>query len=222
MNNPEAARAEACRAVEELGALGVQVYTHVNGQPLDAPEHLALFELMAELNRPVWLHPLRASSVVDYPGEAISKYDLWWAFGWPHETSVAAGRLVFAGVFDKWPDLKIITHHDGGTLPMMEGRIAAGLELMGTRYPPENAEAAQTQLQEKPIEAFRRFYADTATFGSRIAIECGTAFFGEGKMMFASDFPFAGIGEALGAVEGMSEAILSGNARRMLKLSSSS
>ncbi len=218
MNNPEAAREEARRAVGELGALGVQVYTHVNGSPLDTPEHLALFELMAELDRPVWLHPLRASTVPDYAGETVSKYDLWWAFGWPHETSVAAGRLVFASVFDTWPDLKIITHHAGGTIPMMEGRIEEGLELMGTRYPPQHAEAARTGLKEKPVEAFRRFYADTATFGSRIAIECGAAFFGEEKMMFASDFPFAGIGQALQAVEGMSDAIFGGNARRILGL----
>ncbi len=218
MNNPEAAQQEARRAVEELGAAGVQVYTHVNGMPLDAPEHIALFELMAELDRPVWMHPLRASTVADYPGEAVSKYDLWWAFGWPHETSVAAGRLVFAGIFDRWPDLKIITHHAGGTIPMMEGRIEAGLALMGTRYAPEHAEAAQTELKEKPIDAFRRFHADTATFGSRIAIECGAAFFGAERMLFASDFPFAGIGEALQASEGMGEALHCGNARRLLKL----
>lgn len=218
MNSPGAALEEARRAVEELGAAGVQVYTHVNGQPLDTHGHLAIFELMAELDRPVWIHPLRASTVSDYPdaGEAVSKYDLWWALGWPHETSVAMGRLVFAGVFDKWPNLKMITHHAGGTIPMMEGRLDGGLALMGKRYAPEHAGAAQTGLKEKPLDAFRRFYADTATFGSRAAIECGAAFFGKERMLFASDFPFAGIRESLEAAESMGEAVLQGNALRLI------
>lgn len=218
MNNMPAALEEARRAIEELNAVGVQIYTHVNGGPIDSPEVLGLFALMAELRKPIWLHPLRASTRGDYLGEEVSKYDLWWAFGWPHETSVAAGRLVFAGIFDRWPDLIVITHHAGGTLPMMEGRIEAGLELMGTRYPPEQMEAAQTELRERPIEAFRRFHADTATFGSRLAISAGVSFFGKERMLFASDFPFAGIGEALRVSDGMGGAVLTGNAERLLGL----
>lgn len=220
MNHPRAALTEARRSIEELGALGIQIYTHINGKAIDRPEVMELFELMSELDRPVWLHPLRASNVADYPDEAVSKYDIWWAFGWPHETSVCASRLVFAGVFDRWPDLKIITHHAGGTIPMMEGRIELGLEKLGTRYPPQHPEAAETVLREKPIDAFRRFYADTATFGSRNAIDCGTRFFGQDKMMFASDFPFAGIRESLEAVEGMGSS-LKENTFRLLRWSRS-
>lgn len=216
MNNPAAALGEAKRAISELGAVGVQVYTHVNGQPLDCPEFLEVFALMAELKRPIWLHPLRASTVADYPGEEVSKYDIWWALGWPHETSVCCSRLVFAGLFDRWPDLKIITHHAGGTLPMMEGRLGPGLDLMGERYPPQHADAAQTKLKERPLDAFRRFHADTATFGSKLAVEAGAAFFGEDRMLFASDFPFAEIGEALKASEGMNKTVMHGNASRLL------
>lgn len=218
LNNPEASIEEAKRAILELGALGVQVYTHVNGQPLDRPEYLQILEYLAELDRPVWLHPLRPSSHADYPDETISKYDLWWAFGWPHETSVCAGRLVFSGIFDRCPNLKIITHHAGGTIPMMEGRLTGGLESLGSRYAPHQAEAAQTDLKEKPIDAFRRFYTDTATFGSRIGIDAGLAFFGEDKMFFASDFPFAGIGESIESVQGLSNAILYQNAETLLEV----
>ena len=216
MNNPTAALEEAKRAVTDLGAAGVQVYTHVNGKPLDQPEFLGVFALMAELNRPIWLHPLRASTVADYPGEEVSKYDIWWAFGWPHETSVCCSRLVFAGIFDRWPDLKVITHHAGGTIPMMEGRLGPGLDLMGDRYPPQHADAARTELKERPLDAFRRFHADTATFGSRLAVEAGAAFFGQERMLFASDFPFAGIAESLSASKGMNEAVMTGNASALL------
>ncbi len=218
MNNPEASLIEAKRAVEELGALGVQLYTHVNGQALDQPQFMPLFEYMAECAKPIWLHPLRPSSRPDYIDESISKYDLWWAFGWPHETSVCAGRLVFAGIFDKWPELKIVTHHAGGTIPMLEGRLNGGLESLGNRYAPEHAYAAETDLQEKPIIAFRRFYADTATFGSRIGIDAGMAFFGEEKTVFATDFPFSGIEENLKAAEGLGVAVLSGNIERIAGL----
>ena len=232
MNHPEAALAEAARAVEELGAVGVQVYTHVNGQPLDAPEHRPLFKLMANLDRPIWLHPLRGAHVPDYPNEPMSRYDIWWAFGWPHESSVAMARLVFAGVFDEWPDLKIITHHAGGTVPMMEGRLQAGLDLFSDRYPPAEPEAVRPVLSEPAVEAFRRFYADTATFGSRTAIECGRSFFGNDRMLFATDMPFdpelgaANIRETLRAIEVMEisekdrAAILHGNARRLMNLNS--
>lgn len=219
LNHPEASLEEGRRAIEKLGAVGIQVYTHVNGEALDRPEYLALFELMAELDRPIWLHPLRPSTRPDYVDEPISKYDLWWAFGWPHETSVCAGRLVFAGIFDRWPNLKVITHHAGGTIPMMEGRLNGGLESLGNRYAPEHAYAAETNLKEKPVDAFRRFYTDTATFGSRIAMDAGVAFFGAHKTFFATDFPFADIGETIAAAEGLDEVVFSANAERILHLS---
>ncbi len=218
MNNPEASLVEAKRAVESLGALGIQLYTHVNGRPLDQPQYLPLFEYMAEVGKPIWLHPLRPSSRPDYVDETVSKYDLWWAFGWPHETSVCAGRLVFAGVFDKWPDLRIITHHAGGTIPMMEGRLNGGLASLGNRYAPEQAYAAKTDLKEKPLDAFRRFYADTATFGSRIGIDAGIAFFGESQTVFATDFPFSGVEENLRATEKLGSAVMSGNIERITGL----
>ena len=217
MNHPEAAILEARRALSELGAVGVQVYTHVNGLPLDRPEYLAVLEMLAQLNSPVWLHPLRSSRQSDYPDESISKFDLWWAFGWPHETSVCAGRLVFSGLFDRCPDLKIITHHAGGTIPMVEGRLDSGLAVLGTRYAPEEQQAAETPLQEPAIEAFRRFHADTATFGSRLGIEAAMAFFGSQQMYFATDFPFAGIERSIRSVEGLPANIQSGNAAALLQ-----
>lgn len=217
MNHPEAAMMEARRAVLELGAVGVQVYTNVNGSPLDQPEYLAVLESLSELNCPVWLHPLRSCHQPDYTGETISKFDLWWALGWPHETSLCAGRLVFSGLFDRFPDLKIITHHAGGSIPMVEGRLASGLEALGTRYAPEDVFAAETPLKQPVIEAFRRFHADTATFGSRIGIDAAVSFFGSDQMYFATDFPFAGIQPSVEAVEGLPENILHGNAKALLE-----
>lgn len=226
--DPQAACREAQRAVRELGAAGVQVYTSTNGQPLDRPEMLELFGVMAALERPVWLHPIRAMSTPDYATESHSKFDLWWAFGWPHETSLAMGRLVFAGLFDRWPNLAVITHHVGGTIPMFAGRIASGLAALGTRSAPDQQWAVETALAEPPLAAFQRFYADTASFGSRPAIECGRAFFGIDRLLFATDMPFdpeqgrGYIRDTLRALDEMNltaderTAILTGNIRRLL------
>ena len=93
---------------------------------------------MAEIGRPIWLHPTRTGSFADYATEDKSKFELWWTFGWPYETSVAMARLVFAGYFDRWPGLRIITHHMGGMIPYFAGRIGPGLDQLGARTDDED------------------------------------------------------------------------------------
>jgi uncharacterized protein len=81
MNNPGAALAELERALDDLGATGVQIFTNVNGRPLDLPEYQPIFAGMAERRLPIWMHPARPVTVADYAGEPRSKYDLWWPLG---------------------------------------------------------------------------------------------------------------------------------------------
>lgn len=225
MNHPDGAIAEAERALRQLGAAGFQIYTNVAGVPLDAQPILGIVEHLASLGRPIWLHPIRPMTMSDYATEAISRLDLWWAFGWPYETSVAMMRLVCAGLFDRWPNLSIITHHAGGLTPIMEGRIEFGLDYHAHRNPPE---ALKITTREPPIAGLRRFYADTASFGSRIPLEAARLFFGVDKMLFASDMPFdpeegpgfirAGIrliGE-MNLTEAERRAIFYDNARRLI------
>jgi aminocarboxymuconate-semialdehyde decarboxylase len=128
MNNPEAAVKEIDRALDDLGATGVQIYSNVAGRPLDLPEYQPIFARMAQRDLPIWIHPTRPDKVADYAGEPRSKWDLWWAFGWPFETSIAMGRLVFSGLFDRHPAIKIITHHMGAMIPFCAGRIGGGLD----------------------------------------------------------------------------------------------
>jgi uncharacterized protein len=229
MNDPDAACREAERAVKQLGAAGVQIYSDVNGVPLDHPRFAPLFGVLEQLDRPIWLHPLRGVATPDYPGESVSRCELWWTLGWPYETSKAMYRLVFAGVFERWPGLKIITHHAGGMTPMMAGRLGNGLsgKAYGIRTPAVHADSLKTSLKEPAVTAFRHFYADTATFGSAAAIRCGAEFFGVDRMLFASDMPFGPregavlIEQTIDAVKGLGfsqverEAVFSGNARRV-------
>ena len=74
MNNPDAALVEIDRALDDLHATGVQIYTNVAGRPLDLPEYQPIFDRMAQRDLPIWLHPARPAAVADYAGETRSKY----------------------------------------------------------------------------------------------------------------------------------------------------
>ncbi|HVN25662.1 MAG TPA: amidohydrolase family protein [Syntrophorhabdales bacterium] len=230
MNDPEGLLAEARRAVKDLGAVGVQIFSNVLGRPLDKPETMPLFDLMAELDLPIWLHPARGADFPDYKGEKKSHYEIWWTFGWPYETSVAMAHLVFAGLFDKHPNIKIITHHLGAMIPYFEGRVGPGWDQLGTRTSDEDYSLLLKKLKKRPIDYFRMFYADTAVFGSMSATVCGLNFFGADKVLFASDSPFdpergsayirwtIDIIDKLQITDAERKAIYEGNARKLLKL----
>jgi aminocarboxymuconate-semialdehyde decarboxylase len=230
MNNPDAAAAEIDRALDQLGATGVQIYTNVAGRALDNPEYRPIFERMAEHDLPIWMHPTRGADFPDYVGEERSKYDLWWAFGWPYESAVAMARLLFSGLFDRHPNLKIIVHHLGGMVPHFAGRVGGGLDQLGRRTDDADDAAARGRLQKRPIDYFRMFYGDTALFGPAHAVECGLEFFGVDHVLFGTDMPFDPEGgpgfvrDTIAAVDKIRVSdqertqIYEGNARRMLRL----
>jgi len=213
------------RAINQLGAVGVQTYTNINGLPLDEPGFAPFFARMAKHERPIWLHPTRTAAVRDYESEAKSRYEMWWCFGWPYDTSVAMARLVFSGLFDRHPDLKIITHHLGGMIPYFDGRVGPGLEVLGSRTTDEDYSGVMSSLKRPHMDYFRMFYADTAMFGSTTALQCGLDFFGSDHVVFATDAPLGPIRKTVAAINhyGLEPktraAILSENARKLLRLS---
>lgn len=190
MNDVEAAIAEAERAFG-LGALGVQIYTNVEGHPLDESRFEPFFARMAELDRMIWVHPTRSAAWPDYPVEDVSRYEIWWVFGWPYETAVFMARLVFSGILERHPSLKVLVHHGGSMVPHFSGRVGPGWDQLGARTPPDRrAEIDGPQLTKRPLDYFRMFYADTALFGAPHALRCALEFFGPERMLFASDSPF--------------------------------
>jgi aminocarboxymuconate-semialdehyde decarboxylase len=229
MNHPEEAERELKRAIHSLGARGVQIFTNVCGRPLDRPEFRFLFEVMSGCDLPIWLHPARGAEFPDYASEDKSLYEIWWTFGWPYETSVAMARLVFAGIFDQWPEIKIITHHMGAMAPYFEGRVGHGWDQLGTRTTDADYAAFRRSMKMRPLDYFKKFYADTALFGSAAATRCGLAFFGVDRVLFASDTPFEPepgiyIRETIDVIDGLDisaderDRIYCGNARKLLKL----
>ena len=189
MLDPTRAIMEVERAAK-MGARGFQIPTHIRGEALDHPRFQPVFDAIAEKKLAIWLHPVRGPQS-DYPSEDKSHFEIWWCFGWPYDSSVAMARLVFSGLFDRHPDLAMITHHMGAMIPFFAGRIEQGWDLeMGARTPPSDRHLLPGPLKRKAADYFRMFHADTALSGSTSATRCGLEFFGAAKVLFASDFPF--------------------------------
>ncbi len=132
-----------------------------------------------------------APAIPDYPTESKSKYEIWWTFGWSYETAAAMARLVFSRIMDKHPNLKIITHHFGGIVPMLEGRIGPGWDQIGARTSDEDLSKVAKKLKKRPLDYFKNdFYADTAAFTGKPATVCGMSFYPFKNIVFASDCPF--------------------------------
>jgi predicted TIM-barrel fold metal-dependent hydrolase len=193
-NHPDAAVREAERAITTLGARGIQIFTNVNGKPLSSPEFFPLFEFMAKQDLPIWIHPMRGAHFSDYATEDHSENEIWFTFGWPYETSACVTRLIYAGLFDKLPSLKIITHHMGGMIPFFAEKIALGFLQIFHGAPNHNPIAERAGLKRPVLDYFRMLYADTALNGSAAATQCGHAFFGSDHALFASDAPFDSLG----------------------------
>jgi uncharacterized protein len=191
MNDIPAALEEMDRAINTLGARGIQIGTNVLGRPLDDAEFLPVFERIANHHHlPIWMHPLRQQSFADYRSEPKSRYEIWQVLGWPYETSVAMSRIVFSGLFDRLPDLRIITHHCGGMIPYFAGRAETLWAQLGSRTADEDYSQVLKRMTKPLIEYFRMFYGDTVLSGSASALRCGLDFFGSDRVVFASDCPF--------------------------------
>src|SRR6266581_4725047 len=159
--------------------------------PLDETEYFPVFERATKKHDvPIWMHPARPATRADYVNEQKSKYEIWQVLGWPYETSVAMARMVFSGLFEKLPAIRIITHHCGAMIPFFSGRAETLWAQLGSRSADENYEDLLKSMKKKPIEYFRMFYADTVLGGSASALRCGLDFFGADRVVFASDCPF--------------------------------
>jgi len=224
LHNMEATLAELHRAIDDLGAKGVQIFTNINGRPLDDPEFAPVFDAMAGYDLPIWLHPTRTADVTDYAAEPKSRFEMWWAFGWPYDTTVAMARLVFSGLFDRHPDIKIITHHLGGMAPYFAGRIDPGLSVLGARTTDEDYSNVLSSLKKPFAEYFKMFYGDTAMGGGFEGTRCGLDYFGADHVVFATDAPVGGpitdmfqVIDRLGLEPETRDRICVGNAERLLK-----
>jgi aminocarboxymuconate-semialdehyde decarboxylase len=207
------------RAVNELGMRGVQLYTQMGGLPIDNEKFHPLFERAIKYDIPILLHPSNPPPSQSRLYE--QDYSLMLMFGWPYETTLALSRLVISGVIEKFPNIKLVSHHMGGMIAYYGGRLQI--------Y--ENLAAMRGIKYQKPLlEYFKVFYADTVLGGHLPAAKCGYEVFGPDHVVFATDYPFgpevgnAFIRQAISIVEGLNISerekakILHKNARRLLRL----
>lgn len=194
--------AEVERCLEDLDMAGVQVFSHTPDHPVDSEGHRALYRVATDHDAPVWLHPqLHEWQPWD------SDYLLNKILGWPFDTSLAMGRLVFGGVFAEFPDLVVIPHHAGAMIPHFIDRIEM-LHEMSVEYR-ELYPFEVNDLRGEVRELFGRFHGDTARAGATGVIEDAFEFYGRDRLLFATDYPFgaeegrAFVRAEVAAVEGM-------------------
>ncbi|GAG49468.1 unnamed protein product, partial [marine sediment metagenome] len=182
-------RQEMERAIKTLGLRAISIPTNLRGKPPDLPEFEPFWAQAAEMNVPVYIHPNDPIGQSDRNYEA--EYDMIHNFGWPFETVLILSRLVFSGIMERYPTLKVVSHHlGGGMIPFFWGRI-------NETYAPENQQKTIGRVLPKPLsDYFSRFYYDTAVGGSAPAIRCAYEVFGADQLIFATDAPWGpGTGE---------------------------
>ena len=139
LNDLDASLEEIDRAIRDLRLRGIQMYSDVNGMPLDAEALYPIYEKMERYNLPILIHPKRSPALPDYPGEENSRYRAWTKLGWPVASSMAMFRLVYGGVMERFPNLKIVTHHCGGVIPYLAGLQRDAHGAQGHPLPPQAA-----------------------------------------------------------------------------------
>jgi len=199
-------------AVQTLGLSGAAIASNVNGRGLDEEQFLPFFEQAELLDVPVFIHP-----DVPFESERMSNYYLVNFLGYPMDSTMAACQLVFGGVLDRHPNLRICLVHAGGALPFLLGRL-------------EHGQSVRPEAREKCTHAFshylKNFYVDSVTFRPEI-LRFVLTMMPRGRVFMGTDYPFdmadpdpvSTVKSAVGDDRTVLEEVLGGNLRRLLKLS---
>lgn len=179
LQDPTAASAELERCVKELGFVGALVNGHTNGEYLDAPKFWSFWEKLQELEVPLYLHP---GLLFDTPAMFAGRPELSGAtWSWTCETASHALRLVFGGVFDKFPAAQIILGHMGETLPFDLWRLDSRSQTT----------VAGRKMKKLPSQIIREHILITISgVCSPGPLLCSLTELGEDSVMFATDYPY--------------------------------
>ena len=177
---------EARRCVEDLGFPALQIFTNVNGQLLDHEDFEPFWETVDSLDVPVWMHP----QIYDWHDFETGETWIYKALGWPFDTTVALARLVFSGLLDRHPNVEVVSHHLGGTLPYLVGRFRSWYQTR-QEEPELYADQEVADLDHDLDTYVGRLYGDTAvsSHGESYPLRCGYEFFGADNVVYSSDYP---------------------------------
>ncbi len=181
MQAPDLAVRELTRAVRELGLQGAQIGSHVNEWNLDQPELFSVFEAAAELGAAIFVHPWDMLAP-----ERMQRYWMRWLIGMPTETTIAICSLLFGGVLERLPGLRIGFAHGGGSFPGTIGRIQHGFDV--------RPDLCATHNDKPPVSYVGRFYVDSLVH-EPAALRLLIDLVGADRVALGSDYPFP-LGEA--------------------------
>jgi aminocarboxymuconate-semialdehyde decarboxylase len=208
MQAPERAAEELRRAVRTLGLRGAMIGSNVMGKNLDDPSFEPLWQTAAELGAFMLIHPVNVAGA-----DRLRSYYLNNLIGNPLDTTIAAACLVFGGVLERYPDLKVLLVHGGGFVPYQAGRWVHGWQVR-----PE----PKVNVGQSPGPWIDRFYYDTILH-AKAQLEFLVASVGPSRVLLGSDYPYdMGTGECARQVNALwiddseKAAILNGNAMTLL------
>jgi aminocarboxymuconate-semialdehyde decarboxylase len=175
MHDPHASAEELRRAVEELSLVGAQIGTTIEGEYLDHDRYSPVWEAADDLKVPIILHPYYVG-----PRRGFEDYYLTNIFVNPMDTALAASRIIFSGILDRYASLTFVLVHAGGFLPYQMGRLDHGWSV---RSEPKQ------RISRKPSEYIDRFYLDTITHNDS-ALRWLIDFVGNRRVVMGTDLPF--------------------------------
>lgn len=197
---PKLALAELERALLK-GTVGIVTLGNIGGMPLTDPLFAPIWKALDDKALPVFIHPT-APPGIGLMG--MDEFNLTPPIGFTFDTSLAVARMVLDGFFDRYPNLKIIAGHGGGTIPYLAGRM----DFCWQNHP-----AARTKTQRKPSEYLKQVYCDSVLF-RQDALELAISVFGSDNVLYGSDYPHA-IGDMVGCLERVDA--LSGGTRQKVR-----
>lgn len=211
LSDPAASVDELRRAVRELGLRGAMLFSNVNGVALADPRFWPLLEAADALETVLYVHPTNPVGV-----EAMTDYWLMPLVGFPFDTTLAAAKLVFSGVMERFPRVRWVFGHLGGAIPYVAERLDRGYEAF---------RECREHIGRPPSAYLKRCYYDTVNFDPG-ALRLALAFAGPDRLLAGSDYPHQ-IGSLRRMVDSIEQlevaaevraAVLGGNARRLLGL----
>ena len=209
LNDPAASAKELERACRVLGLRGAMLFSNVNGVGLDDRRFWPLYETANDLDAVLYIHPTHPVGV-----EAMTDYWLMPLVGFLCDTTLAAAKIVFSGVAERFPRIRWALCHLGGAIPYLAERLDRGFEAFSE---------CRANISRRPTEYLKCFYYDTVNFDAR-AVELAIAFAGTDHILAGSDYPhqIGSIPKMLETIRQLEvsererEAIFGGNAARLL------